>query len=31
MHGKGKLTWADGDMYEGDFVNGERRDKGKRS
>lgn len=22
MHGKGKLTWNNGDIYEGSFVNG---------
>jgi len=28
-HGKGKLTYSDGDVYEGDWVDGERTGKGK--
>ena len=28
MHGKGKLTWADGDVYEGDFVDDKRTGHG---
>jgi hypothetical protein len=27
--GKGKLKWPNGDVYEGDFVNGDRTGKGK--
>ena len=29
-HGKGKLVWPSGDVYEGDFKNGKRHGKGKR-
>jgi hypothetical protein len=28
-HGKGKLTYADGEIYEGGFVDGEFQGKGK--
>jgi hypothetical protein len=28
MHGKGKLTWADGKIYEGEFVNDKREGHG---
>ena len=27
--GKGKVTWAEGDVYEGDYIDGERTGKGK--
>ena len=27
-HGQGTLTWADGDQYVGDFVNGKRTGQG---
>jgi hypothetical protein len=27
--GKGKYTWSDGDVHEGDFVDGKRTGKGK--
>jgi len=29
FHGKGKMTWLDGETYEGDYVNGKRQGKGK--
>ena len=29
-HGFGKLTWANGDVYEGQFHFGKRHGKGKR-
>lgn len=29
-HGFGKLTWPNGDYYEGNFKNGKRNGKGRR-
>jgi len=28
MHGRGLLQWADGKLYEGDFVNDKRQGNG---
>jgi len=28
-HGKGKYTWPNGDVYEGDFVDDKKHGKGK--
>jgi hypothetical protein len=29
MHGKGKTTWSDGTVFEGDWVHGKLQGKGK--
>ncbi len=31
MHGKGKKTWFDGDVYEGEFMNDKMHGKGKKT
>jgi len=28
LHGKGVLTWADGESYDGEFIQGQRTGKG---